>query len=182
MRILGIDPGSAAAGFGVVDAQGSALAHVAHGTLRPPKTADGAARLYFMYDGLREVIGRYQPDVACVELVFVSVSPRSALVLGQARGALMAAIGGADIVASEYAATRIKQTVTGNGQATKSQMQKMVQRTLKLEKPPPQDAADALAAAICHGRMGKLGSLGLGGRAGRRGSRREVALAVRRRP
>ena len=97
MRILGIDPGSTATGFGVVERSGGRLVHVAHGTLRPPRGAPLAPRLAHLHGAIREVVAEYRPDVAVVEQVFVAASPRSALVLGQARGAVLAAVGAAGL-------------------------------------------------------------------------------------
>ncbi len=179
MRVLGIDPGSAAMGFGVVDSEGGKLIHVAHGTLRPPRNSPLAARLNYLHDGVAKIMGDYAPDAAAVEQVFVSVSPRSALVLGQARGVALAAVnaGGAPVV--EYAPSRIKQAVTGSGRAGKRQVQNMVRRLLDLDRPPPSDAADALAAAICHAHAGRLGALALEA-SSRSGRSRRPVLRVRR--
>jgi crossover junction endodeoxyribonuclease RuvC len=156
LRVLGVDPGSQATGYGVIDRVGSELRWVAHGVLRPTRSASLALRLAALVELLGDVIAQYQPDVASVEDVFVAVSPRSALVLGQARGAVLAAVGTAAIPLVQYAPARIKQTVAGNGRAAKGQMQRMVQRRLALAAAPASDAADALAAAICHAHEGPL--------------------------
>jgi crossover junction endodeoxyribonuclease RuvC len=156
LRVLGVDPGSQATGYGVIDRVGSELCWVAHGVLRPTRSASLSARLATLMQLLGEVIAQYAPDVASVEDVFVAVSPRSALVLGQARGAALAALGVAAIPLVQYAPARIKQAVAGNGRAAKEQMQRMVKRTLVLASAPASDAADALAAAICHARAGPL--------------------------
>jgi len=110
---------------------------------------------------MAEVIARHRPDVASVEQVFVASSPRSALVLGQARGAALVALGEAGLTVHEYAPTQIKQAVTGSGRAAKEQIQRMVRTLLSLESRPAADAADALAAAICHAHMGRLAGLGV---------------------
>lgn len=156
LRILGIDPGSNATGFGVVEdigRRGDELRHVAHGTIRPPRGGALSLRLHVLQRALREAIERYAPEIACVEEVFVATSPRSALVLGQARGALLACVGEAGLTLVEYAPARIKLSVTGSGRAPKLQVQRMVARRLGLETAPAADAADALAAAICHAQM-----------------------------
>jgi len=158
LRVLGVDPGSKATGFGVIDRLGSKLVHVAHGTLRP-KAGSLQGRLAELHALLSEVVRRWEPDVASVEQVFVSASPRSALVLGQARGAALAALGGLAVSVEEYSPASIKQSVSGSGRATKSQVQQMVRRLLALEVKPAQDAADALAAAICHAHAGRLAGL-----------------------
>jgi crossover junction endodeoxyribonuclease RuvC len=161
MRILGIDPGSAATGFGVVDSDSGKLVHVAHGTLRPPRSSPIASRLHYLHDAVAAVVGDYAPDAAAVEQVFVSISPRSALVLGQARGAALAALSAGGAAVIEYSASRIKLAVTGSGRAGKRQVQQMVRRLLELDRLPPSDAADALAAAICHANAGRLGALAI---------------------
>jgi crossover junction endodeoxyribonuclease RuvC len=180
MRILGIDPGSTATGFGVVEQTGTALVHVAHGTVRPPRNAPLAARLLHLHRAVLEVIAAHRPDVAAVEEVFVAASPRAALVLGQARGAVLAALAAGQLGVSEYAAARIKQAVTGNGRAGKPQVQKMVCRLLALDQTPPSDASDALAAAICHAHAGRLGALVASRGGGRRSPRGRIAVQVRR--
>lgn len=149
MRVLGIDPGSAATGFGVVERQGGDLVHVAHGVIRV-RSGDLAARLDQLYAALRAVLEQHQPDTAAVEQVFVASSPRSALVLGQARGAVLAALGASGLPVSEYSASQVKQCVAGDGRASKAQVQRMVRRVLVLERSPATDAADALAVALRH--------------------------------
>jgi crossover junction endodeoxyribonuclease RuvC len=156
LRVLGVDPGSQVTGFGVVERCGARLTCVASGTFRPPRTGTLAARLAFLHIELLELLERHEPDVASVEQVFVSASPRSALVLGQARGAVLAALGRAGVAVHEYAPAQVKQSVTGSGRATKDQIQRMVKRLLVLERTPATDAADALAAAICHAHAGAL--------------------------
>jgi crossover junction endodeoxyribonuclease RuvC len=160
MRILGVDPGSAVTGFGVIERQPGGIVHVAHGTLRP-RGDSLAARLGQLHRNLREIVARYEPDVAAVEQVFVAVSPRSALVLGQARGAILAALSESGLTVCEYAASQTKQAVTGSGRATKPQMQKMVQRLLALDRKPATDACDALSAAVCHAQSFRLRETGV---------------------
>ena len=157
MRILGIDPGLRTTGFGVIDVQGSVLAYVASGTistLHLQKT-ELPARLKVLFDGVREVVQRYQPDTASVEIVFVNVNPQSTLLLGQARGALIAALVTANLSVAEYTALQMKQAVVGYGRADKTQIQAMVQRLLNLPGLPGPDAADALGLAITHAHAGK---------------------------
>ena len=173
MRILGIDPGLQTTGFGVLDATGHTQTYVASGTIstRHLPTGDLPARLKVLFDGIGEVVQRYQPDVAAVEIVFVNVNPQSTLLLGQARGAAICAAVSCRLPVSEYTALQVKQAVVGNGHARKEQVQAMVARLLSLPGIPSPDAADALACAICHahGGMG-LGSLSTAGyrvRAGR---------------
>lgn len=150
MIILGIDPGLRTTGFGVIDKQGARLRYIASGTV---KTASGGAlppRLRIIYDGIREIVATYRPDCAAIEKVFVNVNPQSTLLLGQARGAAITALVGADLEVAEYTALQVKQAVTGHGKAAKEQVQAMVARLLALPGLPGSDAADALGAAICH--------------------------------
>ena len=164
LRILGIDPGSKVTGYGVVDRLGGhRLVHVASGSLRTPRTASLPVRLEIIYRAVGEVIGDHRPDAVVVEQVFVASNPRAALVLGQARGVVLAAAAAAELDVTEYAATRIKAAVAGSGRAGKSQVQHMVRRLLDLESRPAPDAADALAAAICHAHAGRLADLSLAG-------------------
>jgi len=178
MRILGIDPGSAATGFGVVDSEAGKLTHVAHGTLRPSPRSSMAERLHYLHQAISEAILAHAPDIAVIEQVFVSANARSALVLGQARGVALAAVGAGGPVVVEYSASRIKLAVTGNGRAGKSQVQNMVRRLLALDRAPARDAADALAAAICHANAGRIGALTQGARS----PAKRAALRVRRAP
>jgi crossover junction endodeoxyribonuclease RuvC len=152
MRILGIDPGLRCTGFGVVDADGARLGYVASGTIRSDAAATGElpARLKILYEGVREVAARYAPDCASVEIVFVNVNPQSTLLLGQARGAALAALVAGGLAVSEYTALQMKKAVVGHGQARKEQVQEMVRRLLALPGLPGPDAADALGLAICH--------------------------------
>lgn len=149
VRTLGIDPGSRATGYGVVERAGSRLVRVASGVIRPDGDAL-AARLACILTRVEQVVAETSPTHAALEAVFVSRNPRSALLLGQARGAAIAACGRAEIPAVEYAPTAVKAAVTGYGRATKDQVQRMVQRLLGLGQVPASDEADALAVAICH--------------------------------
>ena len=161
MRILGIDPGSNATGYGVVERVAGSIVHVAHGTIRPPVKQALATRLAAIQRELHAAIEAQRPDRAVVESVFVSRNPNSALVLGQARGAILATLGYHGIPVDELAARQIKKAVTGAGGADKAQVQAMVARLLELPRPPACDAADALAAAICRAQMGRLAELDL---------------------
>ncbi|HEY8907347.1 MAG TPA: crossover junction endodeoxyribonuclease RuvC, partial [Rhodoferax sp.] len=152
MRILGIDPGLRTTGFGVVDVDGSQLSYVASGTISTIHIEKDQlpARLKVLFDGIREVVARYEPDCASVEIVFVNVNPQSTLLLGQARGALVTALVSADLPVAEYTALQMKQAVVGYGRADKTQIQEMVRRLLALPGLPGPDAADALGLAITH--------------------------------
>ena len=157
MRILGIDPGLQCTGFGVVDTDGPNLHYVASGTIQTsPK--DGAllpARLKILFDGINEVVARYQPTVAACEIVFVNVNPQATLLLGQARGACLTALVSNDLAVAEYTALQLKKAVVGHGRADKSQMQEMVRRLLQLPGLPGKDAADALGLCITHAQVSR---------------------------
>ena len=157
MRILGIDPGLRCTGFGVIDVAGSELAYVASGTISTLHLDKGQlpARLKVLFDGVLEVIGRYQPDAASVEIVFVNVNPQSTLLLGQARGACVTALVHSNLLVAEYTALQMKQAVVGYGRAEKTQVQEMVRRLLSLPGLPGPDAADALGLAITHAHAAK---------------------------
>lgn len=176
MRVLGIDPGSSVTGFGVVERRSGSPVHEAHGTLRPPAGGSLPVRLDHLYRAVTEVIELHAPDCVSIEDVFVATSPRAALVLGQARGAILAAVAAAGLPVNEYAPARIKRAVAGNGRANKTQMKTAVKRLLGLDRMPAADAADALAAAICHVHAGRLEALGVTRRAARP---RVTASAVR---
>lgn len=149
-RVLGIDPGSAVTGWGIVEAAGTSLIHLAHGTVVTAGIHGQAARLERIYRGLEEVIDSYNPDGVCVERVFFARNPQSALKLGQARGVAILAAAKRSLAVHEYAAVEIKAAVVGYGHATKQQVQMMIASLLRLSGKLPADAADALAAAICH--------------------------------
>ncbi|HVH07114.1 MAG TPA: crossover junction endodeoxyribonuclease RuvC [Myxococcota bacterium] len=178
MRILGIDPGSNVTGYGVIERDGGRIRHVAHGTLGLARGVPLASRLAALHAALGEVIRDHAPDGAVVEQVFVSANARSALVLGEARGVILAAIAGAGVPLFEYGTRTIKLAVTGSGAAPKPELQRMVCALLALEALPAADAADALAAAICH-----LRGAGLPGGARRRrvrgGARRTGRFVAR---
>jgi len=167
--ILGIDPGSRKTGFGVIQVYKRRPRYIASGTIRLPVKEDLSVRLRVLYESLTEIIHTHQPEVAAIERVFVSKSADSALKLGHARGAAMVACVVNDIAVHEYAARQIKQSVVGTGAATKHQVQHMVMTLLGLSAEPPEDAADGLAAAMCHchadGLAGALAATGF--RAGR---------------
>ena len=155
-RILGIDPGLNTTGFGVIESEGARLRYVASGTISTAKIAKGElpARIKVIFEGVREVVQRYAPEQSAMEIVFVNVNPQSTLLLGQARGAAMAALVTAGLPVAEYTATQMKKGVVGHGQAKKEQIQQMVARLLALPGLPGKDAADALGLAITHAHAG----------------------------
>ena len=150
MRWIGIDPGLRTTGFGVIDVEGQRLTYVASGTIESGDPAKGLPdRLGTLYQGVKEVLDTYQPESAAIEEVFLNVNPRSTLMLGQARGAVIAALVSANLPVSEFSALRVKQAIVGTGRAAKPQVQEMVKRLLRLSRAPGSDASDALGVAIC---------------------------------
>ncbi len=149
VRILGIDPGSRATGYGVIDCQGQALRFVSCGVIRTSEKKPFPERLEEIYSGICEVIAAHKPQLAGIEDIFTAINPRSALKLGHARGVLILAARQHGLLLEEYSPTVVKQAVAGYGQAPKEQVQQMVRVLLKLVASPSQDAADALAVAIC---------------------------------
>ena len=170
MRILGIDPGLRVTGYGVIVKEGQKLAYVASGVVRTSSEGALPERIQTIFAGIGEILEAFKPDMAAVEKVFVNVNPQSTLLLGQARGAAIAALTHANQPVFEYTALQVKQAVVGNGHADKQQVMHMVKRLLSLPGEPSSDAADALACAICHahGGMG-LGALVTAGRRRRAG-------------
>ena len=169
IRILGIDPGLRATGFGILDKVGSKLIYVTSGCIRTA-TGELPQRLKTILDGVTEVIGTNAPQQVAIEKVFVNVNPQSTLLLGQARGAAICAAVMHNLPVSEYTALQVKQAVVGNGHAKKEQVQDMVKRLLRLAGDPSPDAADALACAICHAHGGQgLGRLATAGYRMKRG-------------
>lgn len=149
IRILGIDPGLRATGWGVVDQTGARLTHVAHGVIRVDAKAALAVRLGGIFSEVSALALKYRPHVSGVEETLVNAGPRSALKLGQARGAAMAALAREGIEVSEHAPRQIKLAVVGTGAADKDQVAFMVKRLLPRAGEMASDAADALACAIC---------------------------------
>ena len=159
--ILGIDPGSRKTGFGIIRVNGSRHEYVASGVIRLPVIAL-PDRLKIIFDNISEIIASHGPVEAAVEEVFMAKSAGSALKLGQARGAAIVACMRHELIVAEYTARQIKQAVVGTGAADKEQVQHMVKLLLKLPATPQEDAADALAAALCHAhtRQGLAGMRG----------------------
>jgi crossover junction endodeoxyribonuclease RuvC len=154
-RVLGIDPGSQCTGFGVLDATGPRLVYVASGVIRTSQ-GEFAARLCEIFRCVRTIVAQYQPQEIAIERVFVNRNPDSALKLGQARGAAICGTVDANAEVFEYATRQIKQAVVGSGSAEKAQVQLMMKSILKLDGPLAADAADALAAAVCHALRGRV--------------------------
>ncbi len=147
--ILGIDPGSLKTGFGIIEHQRGRSTYVTSGIIRLPK-APLPERLKIIYDGVTEIVEEYCPDELSIEEVFMARDAKAAIKLGQARGAAIVACVNHSMPVYEYAPKSIKQAVVGTGNANKEQIQHMVKSLLKLPAAPKEDAADALAAALCH--------------------------------
>lgn len=162
MIILGIDPGTAITGYGVVSHQGNHLKYIACGVIRTEAKLPTAARLIEIHRQLGELISYYRPDAAAVEELFFNKNVTTALTVGQARGVILLALATAGLPIAEYTPLQVKQAVVGYGRAEKNQIQEMVRMLLCLpEIPKPDDAADALAIAICHAHSRKVNGIPL---------------------
>jgi len=152
MLVIGVDPGTATTGYGLVreDERGN-LEAVAYGVVTTPSDWDMPRRLLFIYEQLKEIIQNYQPDSSAVEKLYFQSNVRTAISVGQGRGAALIALASSDLPLGEYTPLEVKQAVVGYGNADKNQVQQMVKMLLNMEElPRPDDAADALAVAICH--------------------------------
>ena len=151
MKVIGIDPGTASCGYGIVHESDGRLEAIDHGWWKTPAAERPERRLKTIFDAVVELIEAHRPDAVALEESFVGVDARTALSVGQARGAVMVAAANAGIECVEYPPARVKQVVCGYGRADKRQVQKMVKAILSLQKEPtPSHASDALAVAICH--------------------------------
>ena len=148
--ILGVDPGSRKTGFGIINVNGNHHEYVTSGVIRLPTAEELPERLKVIFDSLTEIIETHCPQAVAVEQVFMAKNAGSALKLGQARGAAITACVSQGLEVTEYSARQIKQAVVGTGAAKKEQVQHMVKTLLNLPAAPQEDAADGLAAAICH--------------------------------
>lgn len=147
--ILGIDPGSRKTGFGIIRLLGTKVSYVTSGVIRVPQTSL-PDRLKVIFDAITQILEQQCPDVLAVEQIFMAKNASSALKLGQARGAAITAAVARNLPVYEYEARKVKQSVVGNGGADKIQVQHMVRTLLRLSGTPQEDAADALAVALCH--------------------------------
>ena len=151
MKVLGIDPGTAACGFGIVQESGGRLRATCHGWWRTSPRERPEARLLTIITGVQELIAQHAPDAVALEESYVGADARIALSVGQARGAVLVAAAAVGVACTEYSPATVKQAVCGYGRADKEQVGKMVKAILALEEvPTPNHAADALAVAICH--------------------------------
>ena len=160
MRVLGIDPGTAITGYGLVEEVGGDLKLVAFGVIRTPADQPLPRRLQLIYHAVSDLAEEWGPEASAVEELFFSRNVRTAMSVGQARGVALLALADAGLDIAEYTPLAIKQAVTGYGNADKIQVQEMVRLLLELaEVPRPDDAADALAVAICHLHSARLAAL-----------------------
>jgi len=150
MRILGIDPGLTKTGFGIIDVQNENLKVVDYGIIKPKLKDKLEKRLLTIFQDVSEIIKEYKPTIICIEEVFYGKNFKSALLLGQARGAAMVSAASENVTIFEYSAKKIKQSVTGNGNANKEQVKFMVTSILNINNNIGLDASDALGIAICH--------------------------------
>lgn len=157
MRILGIDPGYAIMGYGIVEKIGNKFKVLAYGSITTEANESMTDRLKHIYSKLMMLIDEYQPDEASIEELFFNTNTRTAIKVGQARGVAILACANSGVTISEYTPLQIKMALTGYGRADKKQVQQMIKAILNLkEVPKPDDTADALAAAICHGHSAGL--------------------------
>jgi crossover junction endodeoxyribonuclease RuvC len=160
MRVLGIDPGTAITGYGVVGQVQGELQPLGFGVIKTPADQPLPRRLQLIYRAISDLAEEWKPTAAAVEELFFSRNVRTAMSVGQARGVTLLALANAGLDVAEYTPLAIKQAVTGYGNADKAQIQEMVRLLLRLEKVPrPDDAADALAVAICHLHSARLAAL-----------------------
>ena len=160
MLVLGIDPGLAITGYAIVEEEGSSLRLITAGVVRTPAKTPPPQRLHTIYAGLQEIAQEFQPDAAAVEELFFSRNVRTAISVAQARGVALLALFDAGLRIAEYTPMQVKQAVTGYGNADKRQVQEMVRMLLNLnEIPRPDDAADAIAVAICYTHRARLDNL-----------------------
>ncbi len=157
MIIMGIDPGTTVLGYGIIEGRGDDIRLVDYNAIKCPSRSSMGQRLYVLYEALCGVIQKYRPDVIAIETPFVSENARTALVIGKAQAVALLAAAANSVPAYEYSPAQIKYNTASYGASSKAQVQEMVRLQLNLEQTPvPSDAADALAAAICHLRLAHL--------------------------
>lgn len=152
MKIIGIDPGYAILGYGIVEMTGNKFKVCGYGAITTDAKMEMPDRLKILYHSLMEIIAEHEPDVASIEELFFNTNAKTAILVGQARGVAVLACANSGLEINEYTPLQIKQALVGYGRAEKKQVQMMVKTILNLrEVPKPDDTADALAAAVCHG-------------------------------
>ncbi len=153
MRIVGIDPGSRYTGYGIVEKHGQHYEHVASGRINATSGDSFAHRLQIIYRGLQDVLAEWPVDAASIETIFTAHNVRSTIKLGQARGVALLALHHVELDIHEYSPAEVKKNVVGHGRATKQQIQRMVKMRLEFKGRLSEDAADALAIALCYGQV-----------------------------
>ena len=162
MIILGIDPGYATVGYGIIETDGMRFRTVDYGAVTTPANTSFDIRLEMIYDGICELCGRYKPDAASVEELFFNTNITTGIAVGHSRGVILLALRKSGVDFYEYTPLQVKQSVVGHGRAEKKQVMIMTKTLLGLERMPrPDDAADALALAVCHAHCAKSQLLGL---------------------
>ena len=150
MRVIGIDPGIGITGFSIIDHSRLETSLIAYGAIRPPKKQGLEKRLFYLFNEMNQLNDKFDPDILAIEDSFYSKNVKSAMILGQARGTILLSAARASIKVAEFAPRKVKQSVCGNGAATKEQVQFMVSQILKLKDPPnPIDISDAMAVGLC---------------------------------
>lgn len=156
MRVIGFDPGTATTGYGVIEGKGNRLDHVAHGTITTSAGLPLPERLNRIFEEARRLLEQYRPDVVSIEKIYVARNVTTAVSVIEARGVITLAAAQQNLAIGEFSAAEVKSAVVGYGKATKRQVQEMVRILLKLDDlPRPDDAADALAVAICQYHAGR---------------------------
>ncbi|MFH1454279.1 MAG: crossover junction endodeoxyribonuclease RuvC [Armatimonadota bacterium] len=151
MIILGIDPGTATTGYGIIHTSGDVVDLIKYGCIKTSSDTEKKYRLKQIYEALTLLIDEYNPDILAVELLFFNKNTKTALSIGEVRGIIFLACAVKNVKLFEYTPLQVKNTLVGYGRADKNQMKQMVQLQFNLEKPPtPDDAADAVAIALCH--------------------------------
>ena len=160
MKIIGIDPGLVQTGYGIINVSNNQIGLIDYGIIKPPPKEPLANRLLTIFNDVSEIISNYNPQIFAIEDVFYGKNIKSAMRLGQARGASMVAAASKEIPIYEYSARKVKQSITGHGNAHKTQVQFMVKAKLQMDhNPEPIDAADALAIALCHDHQFRMADL-----------------------
>ena len=150
MRVIGIDPGIGITGFSIIDHSRLETSLIAYGAIRPPKKQGLEKRLFYLFNEMNQLNDKFDPDILAIEDSFYSKNVKSAMILGQARGTILLSAARTSIKVAEFAPRKVKQSVCGNGSATKEQVQFMVGQILNLKDPPnPIDISDAMAVGLC---------------------------------
>ena len=157
MRVLGVDPGTATTGYGVVEGKGNRLTHIAHGVITTPAKTAFESRLVTIHDELHALLHKYRPDAVVIERLYFKQNVTTGITVAQARGVIALTVAKADIPIAEFSPTEAKTAITGYGRADKRQVQEMIKILLNLDGiPRPDDAADGLGLAICQIHAGRF--------------------------